>query len=512
MSTPGRFDHVTFISAGAGSGKTYRLIEELERALVHDGTSPAGIVATTFTVKAATELKERVRDRLLAGDRLELAERSAESLIGTVHSVCERLLKRFAFELGLSPELNVMSIDDGARFFNQALDNVLPIDRVRDMNAYSQRLGIVNRGMPDWWRVVKDIVDKARENNIDGEDLRLMGARNAASLLAFFPAKLATDPTDEMARRLGETIEGMPETGHATTEKYRAVLAEAKPLLERADCPWRVWMRLAGERGIKAIAEHVGYIQEVATLYESHPALHRDLEQFARGVFEIAAACLVRFQSLKRERGLIDFNDMEQFTLHALDHELVRERLADEVELLLVDEFQDTNPMQLALFLKLAALADRAIFVGDVKQAIYEFRGCDPTLVFDTLDSLTAGDAKTDNLDTSWRSRPALVRYINELFAWAFKADISRDLVVLHAQREEMQPPAVTTWMVDGNKTVSALAVAEGVGELVASGEPCAIRIRATNARSRMATSRCWRAPTTMWSRSPERCESVRCR
>lgn len=472
MSAPGRFDHVTFISAGAGSGKTYRLIEELERALIDDGTSPAGIVATTFTVKAATELKERVRDRLLAGDRLELAERTAESLIGTVHSVCERLLKRFAFELGLSPQLNVMSIDDGARFFNQALDNVLPIDRVRDMNAYSQRLGIVNRGMPDWWRVVKDIVDKARENNIEGASLRAMGQRNADGLLAFFPPTADADPTAELARRIEQTSANMPDTGHAGTDKYRAILNEAKPLIARADCPWRVWMRLAGERGIKAIAEHVSYIQEVATLYESHPALHRDLEQFARGVFDIAADCLVRFQSLKRERGLIDFNDMEQFTLHALDHELVRERLADEVELLLVDEFQDTNPMQLALFLKLAALADRAIFVGDVKQAIYEFRGCDPTLVFDTLDSLTAGDAKTDNLDTSWRSRPALVRYVNELFAAVFKADVGRDLIVLDAQRKEMEPPAVNTWMVDGNKPASALAIAESVAGLVASGEP----------------------------------------
>jgi len=471
MSSPGPFDHVTFISAGAGSGKTYRLIEELERALVHDGVSPAGIVATTFTVKAATELKERVRDRLLAGDRLELAERTAESLIGTVHSVCERLLKRFAFELGLSPQLNVMSIDDGARFFNQALDQVLPIDRVREMNAYSQRLGIVNRGMPDWWRVVKDIVDKARENNIDGAGLKAMGKRNAAGLLTFFPQAASSDPTAELARRIEETAANMPATGHAGTEKYRAILEEAKPLIERADCPWRVWMRLAGERGIKAVAEHVGHIQEVATLYECHPALHRDLEQFARGAFDIAADCLARFQHLKRERGLIDFNDMEQFVLEALDLEVVRERLAEEIELLLVDEFQDTNPMQLALFLKLAALADRAIFVGDVKQAIYEFRGCDPTLVFDTLDSLTAGDAKTDNLDSSWRSRPALVGYINELFATAFKTDIQRDLVVLQPRRDEIELPAVTAWLVNGNKSVSALAIAESVARLVASGE-----------------------------------------
>ena len=113
MSATPNWDHVTFISAGAGSGKTYRLTVELERALLAGETTPAGIIGTTFTVKAATELRERVRHRLLAAGHLDLAERSAESLIGTVHSVCERLLKRFAFELGLSPQLNVMSIEDG---------------------------------------------------------------------------------------------------------------------------------------------------------------------------------------------------------------------------------------------------------------------------------------------------------------------------------------------------------------------------------------------------------------
>ena len=90
-------------------------------------------------------------------------------------------------------------------------------------------------------------------------------------------------------------------------------------------------------------------------------------------------------------------------------------RLNDELELLLVDEFQDTNPMQLALFIKLAAIADKVFFVGDVKQAIYAFRGCDPELVFKTLDGLTAANAEKDTLKHNYRSRPNLVHYVNEV-------------------------------------------------------------------------------------------------
>ena len=470
----GRFDHVTFISAGAGSGKTYRLIEELERAFVEDGIPPAGVLATTFTVKAATELRERVRDRLLANDRLELAERTAESLIGTVHSVCERLLRRFAFELGLSPQLNVMSIEDGARFFNQALDQVLPIDRVREMNAYSRRLGMVERGLPIWQSVVKDIADKARENDLAAQALRTIGHRNANDLLAFFPTTSVEDPTQALVEQVANTIVELPVGSFKGIDKYRQLLKDQQADLNRPDCPWSVWMRLAGTSTLRSINDQASRVQSAAAKYASHPAFHHDLRGYTQGLFDIAADTLERFQAAKHERGLIDFNDMERLTLHALDHDAVRERLEDDIQLLLVDEFQDTNPMQLALFMKLAAIADKAIFVGDVKQAIYEFRGCDPTLVFGTLEGLTIGNASQDTLDSSWRSRPALVSYVNELFASAFEHEIPRDLVVLKHERQEIDAPAVTVWEVDGNVEDRALAVAEGVARLIAAGDTVA--------------------------------------
>ena len=81
------------------------------------------MIGTTFTVKAAGELNDRVRERLIGSGRTQLAEQMSQALLGTVHSVCERLLKRFAFELGLSPELNVLGIEDH-RLFHQALDEV----------------------------------------------------------------------------------------------------------------------------------------------------------------------------------------------------------------------------------------------------------------------------------------------------------------------------------------------------------------------------------------------------
>ncbi len=460
------WDHVTFVSAGAGSGKTYRLTEELERALASGDASPAGIIATTFTVKAADELRDRVRERLLRVGRLDLAERTAESKIGTVHGVCSALLRRHAFELGLSPELNVMSLDDGRRFFNQALDDVLSLDRVREMNRFAERLGLT-----DWQGTVKDIADKARENDVGPDRLIEMGLTNADDLLAFFPEVLESDPTENLIHAVGHGIEALTDDGTKKTADYARTLRDAQARLTRVDCPWSEWMRLSGSDAAKANQPISNEIRAIASGFEAHPGFQADLYGFVAAVFRIAAESLRRFQAIKRSRGLIDFTDMEQLTLHALDHAAVKDRLREELELLLVDEFQDTNPMQLALFVKMARLADKAIFVGDVKQAIYEFRGCDPTLVFDTLEALAQGDAVTDILQSSWRSTPPLVQYTNELFAQVFESELARSQIVLASERDELEGPTVVSWPLSGGVDARAIALAAGVSMMVERGD-----------------------------------------
>lgn len=466
------FSHVTFISAGAGSGKTYRLTGDLEAALV-GGVNPAGVIGTTFTVKAAGELKERVRERLIQGGRPRLAEQMTQALVGTVHSVCERLLKKFSFELGLSPKLNVISIEDGKRFFNQALDDVLDLRRVRDMNALARRLG-----QQSWQETVKAVADKVRENDLGNHSLAAMGKESADSLLQFFAPPVPRDQQDDLLenlkRRVGDALLAIDLSYDMTigTRNYVRTLRSAAHQLRGVDCPWSVWIQLSAERATKKSDAIAALVREAAGRYEAHPDLHADIGHYIQSVLNIAAQTIARFQDLKAERGLIDFLDMERFTLRALDDDAVRARLDDELELLLVDEFQDTNPMQLAVFVKLATLADRVIFVGDVKQAIYAFRGCDPDLVFETLQGMATGNAATDILPSSWRSRPALVHYINEVFAAAFHGEIEREEVVLAPERDEqLDEPAVMSWTLAGdNREERVSALVKGVAELVASG------------------------------------------
>lgn len=462
------FGHVRFISAGAGSGKTYRLTDELERALVDDGVRPGRVIGTTFTVKAAAELRERVRERLIRSGRPRLAEQTAQALVGTVHSVCERLLKRFAFELGLSPELNVASLDDGLSLFRRALDDALSAEAVRQMNGLAARLEL-----EDWRADVKRLVDSARDNDVGADELASMGPGSAAALLGFFPAARDGDWDEALLGAVRDALHAIDTTVDTTksTAGYVETLGSCIYQLRRPPCAWPVWIKLSHAGAAKKSEPIAAKVRAAACAYEHHPRFHADVRAYVEDAYAIAAKVLERFQAIKTERGLIDFSDMEQLTLRALDDEAVRARLRDELELLLVDEFQDTNPMQLAIFMKLSALADRVVFVGDVKQAIFQFRGCDPELVFETLAALAQRGGEADVLERSWRSRPAVVRYVNSVFEQAFAREMPPEQVTLKPQRDEQtDEPAVLHWRMAGNNEVRGQALARAIVELVDSG------------------------------------------
>jgi ATP-dependent exoDNAse (exonuclease V) beta subunit len=149
----------------------------------------------------------------------------------------------------------------------------------------------------------------------------------------------------------------------------------------------------------------------------------------------------------------------------------VAQTLGEELELLMVDEFQDTSPIQLALFLKLARFARQAVWVGDVKQAIYGFRGCDSILMKAVVDALPALGGSKDVLPYSFRSRPSLVALVNEVFGPAF-AGLKPKEVVLAPKRSELPATAaVEDWVLAGNKEEQYEALASGIALLLARGE-----------------------------------------
>ncbi|MCK6694369.1 MAG: UvrD-helicase domain-containing protein, partial [Thermoanaerobaculia bacterium] len=146
-----------------------------------------------------------------------------------------------------------------------------------------------------------------------------------------------------------------------------------------------------------------------------------DVRRFIETVFDIAMDALGEYEQYKKKRGLIDYTDMETYVSRLLRIDSVRDALRDELDLLLVDEFQDTSPIQLDIFLQLSRLARHSIWVGDPKQSIYGFRGAEPALM-QAIINATGGVQPENVLRKSWRSWPDIVYAVNAIFTRAFPA------------------------------------------------------------------------------------------
>ncbi|MFC1812864.1 UvrD-helicase domain-containing protein [Thermodesulfobacteriota bacterium] len=460
---------IRFISAGAGSGKTFRLTEEMEKALTKGRIRPAGIIGTTFTKKAARELRERVRQRLIQNGKLQLANEMEQAMIGTVNSVCGQLLKRFSFETGLSPELEVLPEEEGQLLFNQALEASISLEQVRLLNDICLRLDI-----QDWKTNVKHITDAARANNVNPKTVRGFGKKSADELLYFFPRPARNDLYAIFYKKITSAIKGIENNDDSTkgTKGYLDLLKRIQPDVKEKRLKWSLWVKLSKALPTKRSMALGESVQDVAIQYDKHPMLHKDIRQCCEMLFTIAAATLDQYQELKKKGGLIDFIDQEKLMLEALENASILQTLNEELDLLLVDEFQDTSPIQLALFLKLASAAEQVIFVGDVKQAIYGFRGTDPELMLAVLRAVRAEGGKTDVIEKSYRSRPALVAYHNAIFSVAFSDTIPKKQIELKPVRKEIKnESALEHWCLkDGSKGLRAVALAQGVMKLIESG------------------------------------------
>ena len=204
---------IEFISAGAGSGKTTALAELLQAELVAGRVQPEGLLATTFTQRAAAELRERVHGQLVSGGDHALATAIAGASIGTVNSVCGRLLQRFAFEAGLSPNQRVLDEARATQLLREALDGVVEGPALTELMQVARRLSLLEparQGEPVPWRkALRSLVDQARSNQIDATALRGQGPINASRLLTHFPAPQAGDAGLALAQAIEHALPGL---------------------------------------------------------------------------------------------------------------------------------------------------------------------------------------------------------------------------------------------------------------------------------------------------------------
>jgi len=476
MSTKKTLHAVDIVTASAGTGKTYHLTTEIEQATIAGG-QPETLLATTFTIKAAEELRERIRARLLEKGLATEAVRLLGARIGTVNGVCGGLIGEFALGLGLSPVAEVITDDTQVAVFRVAADAA--IARHADaLDELGRRLGhYEGKEHHDWRKDVNGIVDSARANAMDPKQFAEFARRSAQGFARILPAlgrgetETSLDHALEVA--VAKVLKRYPTNDGLTKGSAGALdsLREIARGKQVADLPWSDWARLAKLGGTKADDEYFEPLRDAAGAFARHPRLRTQVEAYIETIFACAAEAMQAYDEHKRKWGLIDFVDQERLALRLLTSDDIKTSLSERIETVYVDEFQDTSPLQLALFVALSQIAKSSVWVGDPKQAIYGFRGSDPQLIARVAPKIqqAMGGAGT-TLDKNFRSRPALVHFVNDAFGSTFAAmGLPKGSVrVEHFDRSDLsgQRAALNVWLLQ-DKTIGdrAMALAAGIKE-----------------------------------------------
>jgi len=484
----------TVISASAGTGKTYRLTEEVVRALGGPAVPVDALFAVTYTRKAHAELASRLRRALVAEGRFSDAHRLDEALVGTVHAVCLRLLGEFSLHAGLPPEVTIIE-GDPTPWLREALETALPLELRDALERLTRRLQIewdAQQHRSNWILPVTELMTLARQNRIAPERLPEMGERSFVGLSRLLARAEEDGPRLEAdfegALRLA--IDGLYTLARtkATEDAVTVLVRVYRELRERpGTLPWVEWVRAANVQPARAGLEMVAPLRAFSERVLAHPALRAELRQLTEALYRAAQLGLEAYRDQKLERRLVDYHDMIDGALRLIEtNRSVQEELADRIRLVVVDEFQDTTPLQLALFLRLHRLGARSVWVGDSKQCIFEYAGADPEL----LEAAGAWNARsggaTERLTWNHRSRSELVRACSALFARAFhRFEVLPEDVEVEAVRAPDQPatdlPPLGVWRFE-KAAHEWEAITEGICRLLSGGPPHHVPDRATGA------------------------------
>jgi ATP-dependent exoDNAse (exonuclease V) beta subunit len=481
--------NIRIVTASAGTGKTTHLCRLLADAVATGTARAEAIVATTFTKQAAAELLNRARSELLRAGQGRAAEALMTARMGTVNSVCGGLVSDFALSLGLSPELRVLDETAAELELVRALAAVVDAATSGELDSFKAKFD----QQFDWHYEVKRIIETARANGIAATELETCARRSHETLEACLgptgPDEAALDGALRSA--LETAIKAIESNGDTTvgTGKYLTLLKDSHRGLLRERLRWGDWTKLAGAEPTKKSLVHANGVKVAAAAHVGHPRLRAEMHALIDALFRTAAAGMNAYQDHKSELGLLDYVDQEALALQALRTPEIREALVGKFDLVLVDEFQDTSPLQLTIFLELARLAGESVWVGDPKQAIYGFRGTDPALMDRAIESLSnprdpdlvaavadrvAGreSERVSTLSTSYRSRPAMVELTNEIFAPAFRSQGMPEKRTRVEPKLQVDPPelgpAFAHWRLEGkNKADRARSLAAGAAALL---------------------------------------------
>ena len=438
------------LCAGAGCGKTRVLADRwLSLATGPDAARVDQLIALTFTEKAATELRDRVRNS--CRERFASAQDATErtlwkrlgwdieaAMIGTFHSFCGELLREHAIAAGADPGFEIKDQVIVPTLITRAVSMSLR-DRIASSDPDLKRL-LRDRTVAGIRDLILELIERRR-----GADFELLAATDPEDVVASWKsyweerilpefrerlARLADElslvlipeqcTSDKLRARLIDMQSRLPDlTASAPLETWRTAIVEFRALAKLSGARGSMFPNAGGYEALKtALAALNDLIDELLKKHlSSDDASSLAAAEQGQALARLVASSIERLEQDKRESGWFDFDDLLVRVQRLLREDVrVRARLQNRIRFILVDEFQDTDPIQAEILELLGGeRIDEGLFlVGDQKQSIYRFRGARPDL-FDRFAGLFP-EAGRLSLVENFRARASLIDFTNCAF------------------------------------------------------------------------------------------------
>ncbi len=411
-----------FVEAGAGSGKTHSLVHRICHLVLHDGIELDAIAAITFTEKAAAELRERIRVELAQHDT-DRAHQALEQIdtaaIGTLHAFAARIVSEHPLEAGVPPRITVVDAMGSQLSFERRWRRMRTLLFTDDAPAVVlDAMGIILAAGAslNQFRTLADALDRNWDRLSLDDNPQGITPADVDRLLWEADAIIdqledCLDPTDKLAINIEENV-----------REWRTMVAAERdatgwiPMIRKCPGPgnggrgaaWRggVAQKDAIKASIKALRDEIG--PEVRGAF---------VDGAVRVVVHHLSAIILDEATARQRSGQLEFHDLLVHARDVLRNPDVARSAHTRYERILLDEFQDTDPLQLEIAQRIvagAASIGRLFTVGDPKQSIYRFRRADIAAFMAARDNTPEADIV--QLTTNFRSTRPVIDGVNRVF------------------------------------------------------------------------------------------------
>lgn len=438
------------VSAAAGSGKTSVMIERIKELITKQRVPISKFLIVTFTKASAADMKAKLVQKLSSEQPdafvLEQIEDIATADVSNLHSFCARLLKTYFYEAGLDPTFVVLSDTETAELKEKALSELFEEKIEQNNNDFYVLFDCLQQNRSD--RELRNTILKLHDffgvifnrdrwfndciNSLYAEDLN---KNKAASIINGYACGRIEKLQEQITQKISEfdniQLTSLVAYLQDVQSELKTISARnsyqknAKNIFQIEKFKNLPTVDSVFDERKKELSDLVDRINdEITNLKKNYISDDAELvkrqlaksKKLATELYEATNRFEEIYNNLKAEKCGLDYNDLEHYALKVLENKEIRETLVKKYDYVFVDEYQDINDVQEKI-ITLLSRSNNRFMVGDVKQSVYGFRLCDPSIFLKKYDEYNQSEnSEAINLSKNFRSNKTILNFVNMVF------------------------------------------------------------------------------------------------